>query len=358
MVKFAFVCAVDMTDSSRSSGSRRRYHGDPNNQAWTKDESTYGKRLMKSMGWEAGTGLGRTGNGRTSHIAVTKKGDKKGIGASLASENWLANADAFSSILAKLNAKHALDKAKDGEADDEPPRVFVPKAKVKKTAAQRAADRRAGSKKIFYSKFVSSKDVNSYADEDLSAIFGRPASSSGASSPSATPTPAATSSPKPELHADASSIPTHTASVSMEDYFKQAMAAKGATLQAAGRQPTVDSFVPPEPVYRHKRGEAKRKRGKAKPEASPAADDVPASKRARGFEAATEAGADTDDEEKDEAKGKEKGKGKKKGKAKDKAKSKNKAKSKDKSKSKSKDKSKSKSKSKSKAKSKSSKHDE
>lgn len=45
-----------------------------------KNESGFGAKLMQQMGWKAGEGLGKEGQGRRSIITVTKREDGVGLG--------------------------------------------------------------------------------------------------------------------------------------------------------------------------------------------------------------------------------------------------------------------------------------
>lgn len=52
------------------------------NTTWANDSSLPGQKLLSSMGWSKGQGLGNQDNqGSTSHVAVAYKMDNKGIGA-------------------------------------------------------------------------------------------------------------------------------------------------------------------------------------------------------------------------------------------------------------------------------------
>ena len=84
-------------------GSR---HG---NVFWEEEKGNVGLRMMQSMGWEHGKGLGSRGHGVTSHIRVRQKKDNAGIGANAATADdaWKATQDVFNSILTRLNDKDA-----------------------------------------------------------------------------------------------------------------------------------------------------------------------------------------------------------------------------------------------------------
>lgn len=76
---------------------------------WEEEKSNVGLRMMQSMGWEHGKGLGSRGNGMTTHIRVRQKKDNAGIGANAgtADDAWKATQDVFNSILSRLNDSSA-----------------------------------------------------------------------------------------------------------------------------------------------------------------------------------------------------------------------------------------------------------
>ena len=76
---------------------------------WTEETKTgnVGLKLLKSMGWEHGQGLGKNETGSATHIKTTRRQDNRGVGASAATrdETYKASQDLFSGILARLNCK-------------------------------------------------------------------------------------------------------------------------------------------------------------------------------------------------------------------------------------------------------------
>jgi hypothetical protein len=76
---------------------------------WEEEKSNVGLRMMQSMGWEHGSGLGSRGHGVTSHIRVRQKKDNAGIGANTGTSDdaWKATQDVFNSILTRLNDSDA-----------------------------------------------------------------------------------------------------------------------------------------------------------------------------------------------------------------------------------------------------------
>lgn len=80
------------------------------------DANKFGAAYLQKLGWSAGTGLGTSGDGRTSHIKVHQKLDMLGIGAAHQKDPnglaWKQNKD-FENLLRRLNAANG-----DGEVEE------------------------------------------------------------------------------------------------------------------------------------------------------------------------------------------------------------------------------------------------
>ena len=70
------------------------------------DANKFGTAYLQKLGWSAGTGLGSSGEGRTTHIKVDQKLDMLGIGAAHQKDPngiaWKQNRD-FENLLKRLN---------------------------------------------------------------------------------------------------------------------------------------------------------------------------------------------------------------------------------------------------------------
>ena len=51
---------------------------DTQNQAWSKDTSNFGFRMLQKMGWGEGKGLGKNEDGMSAHIKMKKRGEHVG----------------------------------------------------------------------------------------------------------------------------------------------------------------------------------------------------------------------------------------------------------------------------------------
>ncbi|KAL1521094.1 hypothetical protein AB1Y20_022648 [Prymnesium parvum] len=176
-------------------------HGDS---FWKEEKDNVGMKLLKSMGWETGMGLGKDGNGRTTAVKQFRKKDNAGIGAGAATrdEAYRASQDLFNDVLSRLSGK--------GESEDSA-QLGSGATTVKGMVAKRQLVRR----------FVPGGTAKTASD--MAAILGK----------SASITPALAAFPSmPEISAEenATSKPDeglHTSSVSLNDYFARRRQAVG-----------------------------------------------------------------------------------------------------------------------------------
>ncbi|PWN38170.1 uncharacterized protein FA14DRAFT_131377, partial [Meira miltonrushii] len=86
------------------------------NSAWSNDSSLPGQRLLASMGWSAGQGIGQSKSGMVAPVAVAFKMDNKGIGAqrlerearaSGQADAWIGGGGELGSLFDRLNAAAA-----------------------------------------------------------------------------------------------------------------------------------------------------------------------------------------------------------------------------------------------------------
>lgn len=83
------------------------------NVAWTNDASLPGQRLLASMGWSAGQGIGQSKSGMVAPVSVAFKMDNKGIGAqrlerearaSGQTDAWIGGGGELGNLFDRLNA--------------------------------------------------------------------------------------------------------------------------------------------------------------------------------------------------------------------------------------------------------------
>jgi Pin2-interacting protein X1 len=131
---------------------KQRLSTDPNNKAWSDSTSKLGYRLLSSMGWKSGAGLGKDLDGINKHVAVKLKKDVLGVGADKCTiDNWLDNTSAFDALLQSLNS---------GTKEVE---EVVEKKEVKKEGNGRNSHR---------SKWLRNKSVGDFDATSLDQILG------------------------------------------------------------------------------------------------------------------------------------------------------------------------------------------
>ncbi|VUC33837.1 unnamed protein product [Clonostachys rosea] len=104
--------------------TRRRINHDPNNTKWTRDETTFGQKILRSQGWQPGEFLGAKDAPHSelhtaasaSYIRVSLKDDMKGLGFDKAKDNEISGLDAFTDLLSRLNGKSAASVEEDKQA--------------------------------------------------------------------------------------------------------------------------------------------------------------------------------------------------------------------------------------------------
>lgn len=88
-----------------------------NNSAWTNDASLPGQRMLSSMGWTQGQGLGTSSQGTAVPITMAFKMDNKGIGArrfekearaSGKADAWIGGAGQLGVLFERLNKASTL----------------------------------------------------------------------------------------------------------------------------------------------------------------------------------------------------------------------------------------------------------
>lgn len=104
------------------SRSRRKLDHDPNNTRWTRDETTFGQKILRAQGWQPGKFLGAqdTAHAQLHSVAslapikINLKDDTLGLGAKIRQKqsDECTGLDVFKDLLGRLNGKseEALEK--------------------------------------------------------------------------------------------------------------------------------------------------------------------------------------------------------------------------------------------------------
>ncbi|KAK8095755.1 G-patch domain-containing protein [Apiospora kogelbergensis] len=95
--------------------TRRKLAFDPNNTKWSRDETTFGQKILRSHGWEPGQFLGAQDSSHSdlhsaasaAPIRVTLKDDTLGLGAKVRQKqaDECTGLDVFKDLLGRLNGK-------------------------------------------------------------------------------------------------------------------------------------------------------------------------------------------------------------------------------------------------------------
>ncbi|KAJ1306173.1 hypothetical protein OPQ81_010883 [Rhizoctonia solani] len=261
---------------------KQRIGADPRNLAWAENAAKFGHTYLAKHGWAPGAGLGVTGDGRVSHIAVAQKLDQLGIGAGRPdgpdSIAW-KQAKEFEGLLERLNAANeeakpvqavegsVEDAAKEGNADDDEKKRKEDKArrKEKRKEEKRRAKAEAAAKPgesasptpststpestpaatpaprrlAHRARFLAAKRLAGTSSTALSEILG--VSSTPTSTSESTPTPSTPATPGlTEIPVLDDSNQITTSSKSVGEYFRTKMRERA---QATGGATSISTAV-------------------------------------------------------------------------------------------------------------------
>lgn len=99
---------------SPPSPRKRKLQQDPNNTRWTRNENTFGQKILRASGWQPGQYLGAQDAphselhtaANASYIRVSLKDDMKGLGFDKAMrDDEVTGLDVFNDLLSRLNGK-------------------------------------------------------------------------------------------------------------------------------------------------------------------------------------------------------------------------------------------------------------
>uniref|UniRef100_A0A2K5S239 G-patch domain-containing protein n=1 Tax=Cebus imitator TaxID=2715852 RepID=A0A2K5S239_CEBIM len=140
---------------------KEKWAVDPQNTAWSNDDSKFGQRMLEKMGWSKGKGLGAQEQGATDHIKVQVKNNHLGLGATINNEdNWIVHQDDFNQLLAELNTCRGQETADPSDKKEKKSFSLEENSKISKNH-------------VHYMKFTKGKDLSSRSKTDLDCIFGK-----------------------------------------------------------------------------------------------------------------------------------------------------------------------------------------
>nr|XP_039336230.1 PIN2/TERF1-interacting telomerase inhibitor 1-like isoform X2 [Saimiri boliviensis boliviensis] len=112
---------------------KQKWAVDPQNTAWSNDDSKFGQRMPEKMGWSKGKGLGAQEQGATDHIKVQVKNNHLGLGATNNNkDNWIVHQDDFNQLLAELNTCHGQETADSSDKKKKKSFSLEEKSKISK----------------------------------------------------------------------------------------------------------------------------------------------------------------------------------------------------------------------------------
>mmetsp|Transcript_37153 Transcript_37153/g.54656 ORF Transcript_37153/g.54656 Transcript_37153/m.54656 type:complete len:215 (+) Transcript_37153:87-731(+) len=147
---------------------------DKRNSAWANDKSAFGQRMLRKMGWTDGNGLGKEQQGAVTHLRGVRRSEEAlGIGAETdlhGSSGWTESRNNFQSVLATLQATHAVSNSSDSSSDSSSKKSKKSKKKKREKNSLTLAQNKVAAGHA--AKMRSAKDLSTKTNEDMAAIFG------------------------------------------------------------------------------------------------------------------------------------------------------------------------------------------
>ena len=153
----------------------------------------FGMKMLTTMGWREGCGLGKNKDGIVKHLHAKKRMVGTGVGADVKNDasgknatNWTMNTVAFDDVLRSLNRTHSAEELAKTRAEESASESASKKEKKRKLtkeekkaakkAAKKAKKNEVGRSVVShagrYQKRESQKMVSNYSATDLDAILG------------------------------------------------------------------------------------------------------------------------------------------------------------------------------------------
>ena len=146
--------------------------GGTQNKAWVENaEKSYGMKLMKTMGWKEGEGLGKDGDGQQTHIQIKLRTENEGLGldeSDRTNQTFISTIGNFEDVLQGLNKEHSdvRKQMKKMEKKDKKKKEKREREKKKPKVVSKAVARHK------YKKVLKNKTISNYSADDLNAILG------------------------------------------------------------------------------------------------------------------------------------------------------------------------------------------
>lgn len=119
-------------------------------------------KMLESMGWKKGNGLGRAQQGNLEFIQVRYKNNSNGLGFDGLKDNqWTETEASFDNLLKNLNSQSNSN----SNSSDETEKKSKTRSLEEKSKNSRA--------RVHYKKFTRGKDVHKYSEKDLANILGK-----------------------------------------------------------------------------------------------------------------------------------------------------------------------------------------
>ncbi|XP_037941730.1 PIN2/TERF1-interacting telomerase inhibitor 1, partial [Teleopsis dalmanni] len=166
---------------------RKKYTLTPRGKALYDDDSRFGTKILKKMGWSKEKGLGAQEDGSKDFVRVQFKNDASGLGYENRDDQWTQHEEDFNGFLKSLNTDDVENNNEQNESGSEEERCvgfgFSTEATEKQKEKKKLKEKLSGqsleerSKKsrarVHYKKFTRGKDLTQYSEKDLANIFGK-----------------------------------------------------------------------------------------------------------------------------------------------------------------------------------------
>ncbi|KAF5279863.1 hypothetical protein FQA39_LY18208 [Lamprigera yunnana] len=129
---------------------KQKFLLNPQGKHWLGDSNKFGFKLLESMGWSEGKGLGKEQDGITEPIRVAFKNDNKGLGLKETASSM--QQERFDALLDSLNDNNNSESSQVSSLE---------------TKSQNSRAR------VHYKKFTRGKDLSRYSEKDIANILER-----------------------------------------------------------------------------------------------------------------------------------------------------------------------------------------